>query len=573
MAASNENKDQTTDSRNWLVPAEGRVQLEKFYASLPQSVVLEVYTDGDEKSVVNDYATRLAGDLAALAPRIEARFYLLGSEEAKQRHVELGPTILINPDEYNIRFTGAPLGEEARAFIESILLVGRRSSGLSEASLVTLANLTEPRHPRVFSSPGCPYCPAQCVSAVRCAIEKPELITAECINADEFPELSQQFGVGSVPHTQFGVSHKAVGLMPEERFVLELVALKDANEVLREKSGAAGVAAGPAGSTSGAGGLPVETYDVVVLGAGPAGLAAGIYLERSGLKTVVVDRSVLGGQIVATPTVENYPGFDEITGLQLVEVLAAHARQYTIINENEYVENIKIGREIEVHTLRRIYMARALIFATGAQWRKLEVPGEKRFYGKGVSYCATCDGYSYRKRKVLIIGGGNTAATDALHLHHLGVDVTMVHRRDSLRAEQALQNSLKSEQVPVIWNSEVVEIMGDTEVRGVRLRDTVTGKTSEVACDGVFVAIGYVPNSEQAAEIGVTLEPDGCIAVDKFMRTNIPRVYAAGDVIGGIRQIATAVGTGTTAALTAFEDLQNPRWKRDKPAQPEADKS
>ena len=234
-----------------------------------------------------------------------------------------------------------------------------------------------------------------------------------------------------------------------------------------------------------------------------------------------------------------------------------------------------------------------LVFATGAQWRKLDAPGEARFYGRGVSYCASCDGFMYRGKRVAMIGGGNSALTDALHLKNLGAEVTIIHRRDSFRAEKALQDSLEREGIAVIWDTVVEEILGDTVVpvdkgdggeegkagkdaapgtapsgedtgvvRGVRARNVKTGEVSELPFDGVFVAIGHIPNSEQAAELGVVLEKDGSIRVDRHMRTNIPRIYAAGDVTGGVRQIVTAVGSGATAALAAFEDTQNPYWKK-----------
>ena len=567
QAADTQTQTPASEAHEWLIPEEGRDQLQKVFAGLPGDVTIEVYTGGDPKNLFDDYARRFVADLALLAPRIKPAFHGLDSDMARKRGVTLSPTLLFNPEEYRIRFTGAPLGEEARAFIEAIFLVSARTSGLSQAAKTILAQLDGARSPRVFSSPGCPYCPAQCANAIKCAIERPDLVSAECVNADEFPDLSARYGVGSVPHTQFDESYKGIGLMPEERFVVELVALKDAERWLNEhaaKSGAHGV-----GTGQGAGqdaGVEVTETDLVVLGAGPAGLSAAIYAERSGLATVVLDKGIVGGQVTVTPVVENYPGFTDIAGIKLVEVLSSHARQYATIRENESVDDIKLGRRIEVHTPRNVFLARAVIFATGAQWRKLDVPGEDRFYGKGVSYCASCDGFVYRGRKVAVVGGGNTALTDALHLRNLGVEVTVIHRRDTFRAEKALQDSLTREGIPVIWNAVVEEVMGDTEVRGVRLRDTKTGETRDVPFDGVFVAIGHVPNSEQAADLGVDLEPDGSIKVDRHMRTNIPRVYAAGDVIGGVRQIVTAVGSGATAALSAFEDLQQPRWKKDKSA-------
>ncbi|MFV0420924.1 FAD-dependent oxidoreductase [Oleidesulfovibrio sp.] len=542
-----------SNERQWLIPEEGREHLAGVFKKLPGKVTLDVFTDGDEQNVYNDYAIRFAEELALLAENIEARTHTLDSEEAKRFDVTIGPGTLLNADDYSIRFTGAPLGEEARGFIEAIMLVSAGKGAVTPAFEKALEKLTEERTIRVFSSPGCPYCPGQVVNAVRAAIAKPELVRAEAINSDEFPELSQKYGVGSVPHTNINDTFDSIGLMPEERFVLELVTLQSAEELTRE-----------AGGTQDArDDYRVEKVDLVIVGAGPAGLTAGIYAERSGLKSVVLDKSVAGGQVAVTPTVENYPGFKNVGGMNLVEVLTAHTRQYSNVREHEGIEEIKIGKNIEVYTAKTVFLANALIFATGSQWRELGVEGEDTYFGKGVSHCASCDGYMFKGKKIIIVGGGNTAATDALHLKNLGVDVTLVHRRDELRAEQQLQDALKRDDVPIIWDTVVEEIKGkDGVVTGAVLKNVKSGETEELALDGVFVAVGHVANSELAAQIGVNLNSDGTIAVDRSMRTNIPRIYAAGDVTGGIRQIVTAVGEGATAALSAFEDLQSPRWKK-----------
>ncbi|GFM36379.1 FAD-dependent oxidoreductase [Desulfovibrio psychrotolerans] len=548
---------------DWLIPEEGQKHLKDVFKSLKGTVRLVLFTSDEPDNQFNLFATRFAADLALLSDKIVTERHALDSDTARRHDVTLGPTLLVNPDDYRIRFTGAPLGEEARALIETIMLISLGVSGLSAASRQILDELDgldeqdRQRHPRVFSSPGCPYCPGQFMNAVKCAIAKPQLVSAECVDSDEFPDLSARYGVGSVPHTAFSETHSGIGLMPEERFVLELVALKGAEDALRERGL---VQDGPAHPEHD---MAVEEYDIIILGAGPAGLTAGIYAERSGLRSIVLDKSIIGGQVAVTPVVENYPGFKNVGGMNLVEILTAHTREYANVRENEPVEEVKLGRQIEVFTPKAVYLGKALVFATGSQWRSLGVPGEKTYYANGVSYCASCDGFGYRGKKVLMVGGGNSALTDALHLKNLGVDVTIVHRRDSFRAEKALQDSLTRESIPVIWNTTVEEIVGeDGRVTGAVLRDTAADKTFTFACDGVFVAIGHVANTELASQIGIVLNADGTIKVDRSMRSNIPRVYAAGDVTGGVRQIVTAVGEGATAALSAFEDIQNPYWKK-----------
>ena len=202
------------------------------------------------------------------------------------------------------------------------------------------------------------------------------------------------------------------------------------------------------------------------------------------------------------------------------------------------------------------YISSAAIFATGTSHKKLDVPGEKEFLGKGVSYCSTCDGFFFRGKKVLVVGGGNTAAIDAIYLKQIGCDVTLVHRRDKLRAEQELQNRLFSLDVKIIWDSIVAEINGKDVVEAVILKNVKKGAEHELKVDGVFISVGEVPNSALARSIGVTLDKEGYIVTDKNQRTNVRLVYAAGDVTGGVRQIIVACAEGAISALSAFNDLK-----------------
>jgi thioredoxin reductase (NADPH) len=249
-----------------------------------------------------------------------------------------------------------------------------------------------------------------------------------------------------------------------------------------------------------------------------------------------------------------------VPGAKLVDIMVGHAREYSEVVEFKEVSEIKLGHRIEVATLDGdLYVCKALVLATGATWKQLGVPGEQKFFGRGVSYCASCDGYFYRDKKVLVVGGGNTALTDALHLKHLGAEVTVIHRRDEFRAEQHLQDALVREAIPVRWDTIVTSFNSNGgnggSMTGATLRNVKTDAEEDVAVDGVFLAIGQQANSEIALDLGVVTDAEGFITVDTGMRTNIPRIYAAGDVTGGIRQIVTAVGEGTTAALTLHEDL------------------
>ncbi|HMK44632.1 MAG TPA: FAD-dependent oxidoreductase, partial [Dissulfurispiraceae bacterium] len=217
----------------------------------------------------------------------------------------------------------------------------------------------------------------------------------------------------------------------------------------------------------------------------------------------------------------------------------------------------------QVQTNRTLFRTKGIVIASGADSKKLGVTGENELSGKGVSYCAECDGYFYKNGKqVIVVGGGDTAATDALYLHGLGAKVTVVHHRDALRAEKHLQESLAKTDVTIRWNSAVEAILGDRTVEGVRIRNVQTGEEAMLPAQGVFIAIGYSPNTDVARMLNLSVNEYGYIVVDSHQRTTLPLVYAAGDVTGGIKQIAVAVGQGTVAAISAFEDITSPYWTK-----------
>lgn len=366
------------------------------------------------------------------------------------------------------------------------------------------------------------------------------------IEAGENRELAKKFAVSSVPQTVVNGNIVAVSLQPEEAFVDAVMSGAPVEIKLPERTS--------------------ETVekDMVVIGAGPAGLTAAIYAARSGMSTVVLDRANIGGQVAITPVVENYPGYTRIPGKTLTDMMAQQALEYSDIRQGEEVTDVKKNADgtFDLKTTSSRYRARCIIIATGAEHTKLGVPGEKRFFGRGVSYCATCDGYFFKDdKKVIIVGGGSTAAIEALYLESIGVDITMVHRRNKLRAEQKLQESIKERNIPIIWDSVVEEIKGDELVRSVRLKNLKNGESKEMEVDGVFIAVGYDPVNGLAKKIGLELTDDGYIKVDEQHRTSVEGIYAAGDITGGIKQIVTAVGQGSVAAINAFEDNMKPYWK------------
>jgi thioredoxin reductase (NADPH) len=298
-------------------------------------------------------------------------------------------------------------------------------------------------------------------------------------------------------------------------------------------------------------------YDVIIIGAGPAGLSAAIYSARHGLKTLVLESVDPVSQLSTTPVIENYPGYMG-GGMDLLDKFKEHALKFGVEIKLEKVIKVKnINEVFEIIGEENTYTTKAVIVASGASHKKAGVPGENEFTGRGVSYCATCDAAFYRGKKVLVIGGGNTALTEAIYLKNQGVYPTIVHRRDEFRAEKILQEEIQKHNIPVIWNTVIKEIKGNMKVNKVILHNRVTGEDTEVEVDGIFVAIGNTPITDFLAELEIEFDSQGYIIVDKEQRTNVPGLFAAGDVCNNpLKQVVTAAGDGARAAVSAFNYIK-----------------
>ena len=310
----------------------------------------------------------------------------------------------------------------------------------------------------------------------------------------------------------------------------------------------------------------MENWDIIIIGAGSAGLSAGIYAVRSGLKTLILDEKFAGGTITDAPVVVNYPGFAEISGSELAEKMTTHARKLgVIINELENVTEMNLTSEKKtVTTSKTTYETKAVIISTGSHYKELGAKGEKEFRGRGVSYCGVCDGPFFKGKKVLIVGGGNTACITTLYLSGIAGQVTVIHRKGAFRAEESLVSDIASKpNVTVIWNTEIEEIKGDKQVKSVILKNNITGQLSEQEFNAVFVQVGEAPNSQIAKAAGVEVDEHGYIKIDITQKTNLPGVYAAGDVTTHpIKQVGTAAGQGITAALDAYAYIKRPYYKK-----------
>ncbi len=295
-------------------------------------------------------------------------------------------------------------------------------------------------------------------------------------------------------------------------------------------------------------------YDVIIIGGGPAGLTAGIYAGRGNLKTVILEKGQPGGQIAQTEEVENYPGFpDVIPGHELSQRMVQQAEKFGAeLVSDEVLGLEKMHGGFRVKGYDKSYTAKVIIIATGANPKRLNVPGEDKFYGRGVSTCATCDGFFYRGKHVVVVGGGDAAVEEGTFLTKFAESVTIIHRREELRANKVAQDrAFKNPKMKFVWNTVVEEVLGDETVTGVKVKNIVTGDVSTMPTDGVFIYVGHEPNTGFLSGV-LELSGHGYVAVHDEIYTSVEGIFSAGDVSDEIyRQLSTSVGAGTKAAMRA----------------------
>ena len=393
-----------------------------------------------------------------------------------------------------------------------------------------------------FSAPWCVYCRRLAPALESVAEEYRDTLVFGAVNIDDDPELAQSEKIEVVPTLLIYQNGQVLGsiVAPESR--AQLVAFIEETLQHREQE---------ANTTK-------HIYDMIVVGGGPGGYAAALYAARAGLDTVVLEKLSAGGQMALTEQIDNYPGFEDgIDGFSLGEKMKRGTERFGVETKLAEVLSLDLSGTVKkAETSEGPLFARIIVLATGAGPRELGIEGEQELIGKGVNYCAACDGMFYKNKTVVIAGGGNTAAADALILSRICKKVIVVHRRDTLRATKIYHEPLmKAENVEFRWDSEIIELLHDEKVIGIRLRNVKTGEETTLACDGVFVSIGRKPSSELVKD-QVEVDPAGYIIADESTRTNIPGVFAVGDVrTKALRQVVTAVADGATAVHYAEEYL------------------
>ena len=393
-----------------------------------------------------------------------------------------------------------------------------------------------------FSAPWCVYCRRLAPALESVAEEYQDTLVFGAVNIDDEPELAQSEKIEVVPTLLIYQNGQVLGsiVAPESR--AQLVAFIE--ETLQHREQEANITE--------------HIYDMIVVGGGPGGYTAALYAARAGLDTVILEKLSAGGQMALTEQIDNYPGFEDgIDGFSLGEKMKRGTERFGVETKLTEVLSLDLSGTVKkAETSEGPLFARTIVVATGAGPRELGIEDEQELIGKGVNYCAACDGMFYKNKTVVIAGGGNTAAADALILSRICKKVIVVHRRDTLRATKIYHEPLmKAENVEFRWDSEIIELLHDEKVIGIRLRNVKTGEETTLACDGVFVSIGRKPSSELVKD-QVEVDPAGYIIADESTRTNIPGVFAVGDVrTKALRQVVTAVADGATAVHYAEEYL------------------
>jgi thioredoxin reductase (NADPH) len=302
-----------------------------------------------------------------------------------------------------------------------------------------------------------------------------------------------------------------------------------------------------------------EIYDVIIIGGGPAGMTAGLYTSRARLKTLLIENALFGGQMTTTELIENYPGFPQgVSGDELGRLMEEQAKRFGMETISDEVTEVSLEKDLKkVKTYGGEYICRALIICTGTEYRKLGVPGEEEFRGRGISYCATCDGAFFKDSRIIVVGGGDSALTEALFLTKFVKELTIIHRRDALRATKIYQErAFSNPKIKFLWNSVVQEIKGDSVVRSVVVKNVKTGDIKEVEIEGAFLFVGLMPRTQFLKDL-IQLDEAGYIVTNENCGTSIKGIFAAGDCRKKLlRQVSTSVGDGATAAFAAEKYLE-----------------
>jgi alkyl hydroperoxide reductase subunit F len=501
--------------------------------------------------------------------KLEAHDLVLDGDTALNYKIERAPaTAIVGEKDHGIRFYGLTGGYEFTSLLEAILLVSRGRSSLDPQLEELVRKIKEPVHLQVMTTLTCQYCPEMVRIAQEFAFVN-DNITADMVESSEFPELVKKYQVSGVPKTVINGVHSFEGAQPAAAVYLEIVkAVAPARySALMEELRAAESAGKTRKAEAG------RVYEMAIVGGGPAAMSAAVYAARKELDVVLIARK-LGGQITYTAGIENYLGLPEASGSGMAEAFRAHMSRYPIAEAlGDGVTKIeKNGREFTLTTEKGgQFKAYSVVYCAGKEYKRLGVPGEEKFIGKGIGFCATCDAPLYKGKKVAVVGGGNSAFTSARDLLGFASEIHLVHRGKEFRADPALVEEVrKAGNVTLHSPMEVREYLGGDKLGGVRLASPDGAEKLDLDVDGVFLEIGLTPNSSPLKDL-LQLNPFGEIAVDRTQTTSEKGLFAAGDVTDTEeKQISIAVGQGAQAALSAYKYLADNKLTRSKAGSKEA---
>jgi alkyl hydroperoxide reductase subunit F len=538
-----------------LIDAQARKELETVFANLAGPVRITLFTQANPCPTCIEQR-RLLEEIASMSSKVTLTVLdlLRDQAQAKSRGVDKVPSTLIDGDkEYGIKFYGLTGGYEFSSLIDAILMVSTGVSSLDPRLESLIKGLEKPIRIDVMTTLTCPYCPRMVHLANQFALVN-ENIHATMIESSEFPQLVQRYSVSGVPKTIINETHSFEGAIQAEALFLELLKAVEPeqyrrlDESIREAQGLRKVGKAQQG----------YLYEVLVVGGGPAGMNAALYSARKGLDVALITKN-LGGQITYTSKVENYLGLGTAPGVDLIDLFMRHLEAHRIA-ELTGIEVIRI--EAKPHSFRAIasdgrhFEGRVLIYCAGKEYKRLEVPGEAKYIGKGIAFCATCDAPLYMGRSVAVVGGGNSAFTAARDLLRFASDIHIIHRGETFKADEALIREVTAAKNVKIHLASVVQaFLGDERLTGIRISTSPSELGQDLLIDGVFLEVGMTPNSEPLKGF-VELNDLGEVPIERDMSTVIPGLYAAGDVTDvKEKQIAIAIGQGAQAALSAYEYL------------------
>ena len=504
--------------------------------------------------------------------KLEVHDLVLDGDTALNYKVDKTPaTAVVGGRDHGIRFYGLTGGYEFTSLLEAILLVSGGKSNLDPQLEEMVKRIKDPVHLEVMTTLTCQYCPEMVRVAHEFAFVN-DNIRADMVESSEFPELVRKYQVTGVPRTLINGAHPFDGALPAAAAYLEIIKAmqpEQYNALMEELRGAQ--AAGKAGKAMKA--EEGRVYELLIVGGGPAAMSAAVYAARKGLDVALVARKI-GGQINYTAGIDNYLGLADISGAQMADLFSAHMSRHPIaeaLGEN-VVKIEKAGQDFLVATEeKKQFKARAVVYCAGKEYKRLGVPNEEKFIGKGIGFCATCDAPLYKGKRVAVIGGGNSALTSARDLVGFASEIHLVHRREEFRADAALVEEVrKAPNVTLHAPMQVREYLGEDKLRGVRLESPDGKKKQDLELDGVFLEIGLTPNSSPLKDL-VQLNPFGEVTVDRVQNTETKGLFAAGDVTDTEeKQISIAVGQGAQAALSAYKYLADNKLTKSKVGKKEA---